>query len=100
MADPTQRGIDHASIELDLFRVFKSDEKKFLEKLKTYNNMDHDGGDFRAWNPLLNRIVRFIRPLLGLGNIPLTPSHPVATPGHVFILARSEDKKQDGEEMR
>lgn len=101
MADPSQKGIDIAEIKIYHVRVYADDEKKFLERLKTYNNMDHvDGGGFRSWNKNFNLVARFIRRALGLGNVPLTSNNCIRTNGHVLILSRSEDKKQDGREMR
>ena len=94
------KGLAISEMRIYHMRVYDDDEKKFLEKLKTYNNMDHDGGNHRAWHPNWNILVRLIRRCIGLGNIPLTPSHPINTPGHVLLLCRKNDKKSDGREMR
>lgn len=83
------------------WRIYDQDEKEFLSCLKTYNNSDHQGGEHRAWKPTLNWIIRVVRFLLFRANPPITPSHPVNTPGHVFIVASLRDKKtKEGREMR
>lgn len=101
IANPGHKGIDLAEIRFYQVRVYQNDEAIFLEKLKTYNNMDHEGGEHRAWKPSLNRIARLVRSILGLGVVPITESHPIPTFGHVLILARTKDRfKENGKEAR
>jgi hypothetical protein len=41
------------------------------------------------------------RRIMGLGVVPITESHPIPTPGHVLILARTMDRtKENGKEAR
>jgi hypothetical protein len=99
--NPGHRGIDIAEIRFYQVRSYKDDERIFLEKLKTYNNMDHKGGEHRAWKPIINRVARLARRIMGLGVVPITESHPIPTPGHVLILARTMDRtKENGKEAR
>lgn len=94
-------GVLFSEVKLYHVRAYEGEEEKvFLESLKTFNNCDHKGGKHRTWNPFLNTLLRLLRRTLLLGNVPLTASDPVNTPGHAMVLARLPDKKKNGVEQR
>ena len=95
------KGIDIAEWRVYHVRAYNQDDKLLLSKFKTYNNLDHTGGEHRAWVPWKNHVIRFFRAGIGLGVVPLTESHPINTPGHVFVLATKKNRvAHDGREMR